>query len=245
MKNHGIIAHRGASFDAPENTLSAIRLAWEQGADAVEIDVRLSQDQRIILMHDESALRTTGQDSLVALQTVEQLKSLDAGSWKDARFAGEPVPTLAEVLSELPEGKELVIEIKDKQPEIVPILKKDLEQAKVLSAQITIISFDLTIAKLSKAQLPAVKVLPLHGKSDSAQIEEQLCFCQENSLDGLDLHHASAIDRALADRFHSQKLLLYVWTVNDIEAARHLFAVGVGGITTDRPKLLREEAIPQ
>lgn len=241
MSNCKFIAHRGASFDAPENTLSAIRLAWQQNADAVEIDVRLSKDGVIILMHDESTLRTAGHDSPVGQQLLAQLKSLDAGVWKGSQFAGEKIPTLQEVLAELPDGKELVVEIKEKQPEIVSILKRDIEASKVLPSQITLICFDFSIAKLCKLQMPTLKVLPLYGQAQADKIEELLLFCQENQLDGLDLYHSSAIDRELTDRLRAQNLLLYLWTVNDAETARRLAKNGVDGITTDRPGWLREE----
>ena len=77
-----IIAHRGASYDAPENTLASVQLGWERNADAVEVDVYLSKDRKIVVIHDENTKRTTGHDGLVHKMTWAQLRQLDAGSWK-------------------------------------------------------------------------------------------------------------------------------------------------------------------
>ena len=100
-----IIAHRGASYDAPENTLASMRLGWEQKADSNELDVYLSKDGQIVLLHDATTKRTAGKDKPVIEQTVEELRTLDAGSWKGTQWAGEKIPTLAETLQILPEGK--------------------------------------------------------------------------------------------------------------------------------------------
>src|SRR5512138_2694544 len=92
-----IIAHRGASAHAPENTLSAFRLALEQGADGIELDAKLSADGHVIVIHDQTIKRTTGQPGIVRQMTLRQLKSMDAGSFFDSAYAGEQIPTLAEV----------------------------------------------------------------------------------------------------------------------------------------------------
>src|SRR5262249_49337084 len=91
-----IIPHRGASYVAPENTLCAIRAGWDEGADAVESDFRLTRDGQIVAIHDESTRRTAGVEGLVAQQTLAELQSLDVGQWKDVRYRGERIPTLAD-----------------------------------------------------------------------------------------------------------------------------------------------------
>jgi len=116
-----IIGHRGASFDAPENTLASVHLAWAQGADAVEIDVHLSLDGRLVAIHDANTRRTTRVNRKVARQTLAQLRALDAGRWKAPRWAGEKIPTLEEVLGTIPPGQRLFVEIKsraDAAPEL-------------------------------------------------------------------------------------------------------------------------------
>src|SRR5262245_4724666 len=93
-----IVAHRGASYDAPENTLASLKLAWEQKADASEFDVFLSKDGKIVVIHDADTKRTAGVDKKVVSQTLDELRALDVGSWKNAKFKGEKIPTLDEML---------------------------------------------------------------------------------------------------------------------------------------------------
>ena len=93
-----IVAHRGFSDIAPENTLAAINLAWKIGCPCVECDVYLTKDHRIMLMHDKSTKRTTGKDLYMAETGSDQLRNLDAGFWKDPQYAGEKIPFLEEVL---------------------------------------------------------------------------------------------------------------------------------------------------
>lgn len=89
-----VIAHRGASKDAPENTLAAIKLGFEQGADFVEVDLRLTSDEQIVLMHDASTKRTGDADLEVAAHTLDELKQIDVGAFKDPSWAGEKIPAL-------------------------------------------------------------------------------------------------------------------------------------------------------
>src|SRR5262245_58707114 len=100
-----IIAHRGSSFSAPENTLAAVRLGWRQGADAAEGDFRLTADGQIVCVHDKTFKRTAGIDHPVAEMTLAEIERLDAGSWKSPEFAGERVPTLDQLLATVPERK--------------------------------------------------------------------------------------------------------------------------------------------
>src|SRR6516225_8007886 len=107
-----ITAHRGASWDAPENTLAAVELAWRQGADAVEVDFRLTRDGHIVASHDDSTQRIAGVDVRVHESSLAELRELDFGGWKGAEFAGEPIPTFDELLATLPPGKRFYVEIK-------------------------------------------------------------------------------------------------------------------------------------
>ncbi len=110
LPSRGIAAHRGASATHPENTLAAISEALRLGVHQIEIDVRMTSDGRLVLMHDETLSRTTDvqqrfperEDRRISAYTLEELRTLDAGSWKAPRFAGERVPTLAEALQAIP-----------------------------------------------------------------------------------------------------------------------------------------------
>ena len=116
-----IIAHRGASHDAPENTLAAFRFGWEQKADAVELDVRLSKDGNLVVIHDDNTRRTAQVDKSVGEQTLAELRSLDVGRWKGKQWVGERILTLNEALATVPEGKRLFVELKC-GPEGIPEL---------------------------------------------------------------------------------------------------------------------------
>ena len=121
-----IVAHRGASADAPENTLAAFKLAWEQGADAIEGDFYLSADHEIVCIHDKDTERTAPGQAVrkVSESTLDQLKQLDVGKWKGERFQGERIPTIEEVFAVIPKGKKILIEIKC-GPEIKSRLLKE------------------------------------------------------------------------------------------------------------------------
>ena len=89
-----VIGHRGASSEAPENTLAANRLAFQQSADGIEVDVRLTKAQKLVCMHDKNKLRTAGQELVIKENTLKKLKSLDVGLWKGMKWKGETIPTL-------------------------------------------------------------------------------------------------------------------------------------------------------
>ncbi len=102
-----IIAHRGCSYIAPENTLAAINLAWELNADAVEIDIHLTSDKKIVLSHDPNTKRTAGVSYDIAKTPLGVLRHLDVGRWKGAEYAGERMPTLSEALATIPQNRRM------------------------------------------------------------------------------------------------------------------------------------------
>ena len=136
-----IIGHRGASDDAPENTGSSIKEAFAQGADGVEVDVRLTKDKKIICIHDKNTLRTTGLSLEVKKSDYRELKNLDAGSWKGAVWRDESIPSLEEVLKEVPLNKEIFIEVKTGLEIIDPLISLVLS-SKITQRNISIISLN-------------------------------------------------------------------------------------------------------
>jgi glycerophosphoryl diester phosphodiesterase len=253
-----IIAHRGASHDAPENTLAAVRLAWERDADAVEIDVHLTRDGRIVVTHDATTGRTAERDWAVAERTLAELRTLDAGSWKDPQWAGEKLPALEEILATIPDCKRLFIEIKCKT-EIVPELKRVLKASGKRPGQTAVISFDLDTVSEVKRRMPGLKTYWVHGPSPKRDEktgqpirdpktgrlvdppDELIETCRRAGLDGLDLAANSQLTAELVDRMHRLGLALCVWTIDDPEHTRKLVDLGVDGITTNRPGWLREQ----
>ncbi len=240
-----IVGHRGASFDAPENTVAAVKLAWEQKADAAEFDVYLSKDGKIVVIHDATTRRTAGDDLKVAGSTLEELRKLDVGKWKNAKFVGEKIPTLDEVLATVPAGKRVFIEVKC-GPEIVPELARVLKAAKLKPEQTAVISFSAEVvaaAKTARPDLQAYWIVSLAPKGQKPRTASELIDrAKQIKADGLDLSATpTVLDKAFGDKVKAAGLKLYVWTVNDAELARKMIAAGVEGLTTDRPGWLREQ----
>src|SRR3954469_21711707 len=150
-----IIAHRGASFDAPENTLSAINLAWEQGADAVEVDVHLSRDGRVVVIHDSDTRKTARVKHKVCDQDWSELQKLDVGRWKGRKWTGERIPDLEQLLASAPSGKRLFVEVKCGAEFLEAASKLLTPQT---AAALVIIGFCLETMKQVKQRFPALEV---------------------------------------------------------------------------------------
>jgi len=247
-----VIAHRGASHDAPENTLAAVRLAWAQHADAVEVDVRLTRDGRLAVIHDPDTQRVAGRAHVVAASTLAELQALDVGGGRDARFVPGRIPALEEVLALVPAGKRVFVELKG-GPESVPALRRGVESAvrdqpvPLAPAQIAIIAFDLATAIAAKLALPAHEVCWLAEAGDAAPaatLEEIARIASDAGLDGIDVDAAWRLDAATVKRVQQMRggaFKVYVWTVDDVPLARRLAAAGIAGLTTNRPGWLRAE----
>lgn len=235
-----IIAHRGASFDAPENTVSAIKLAWEQQADGSEFDIYLTKDGRIVVCHDKDMKRTAGVSKLIADSTLDELRTLDVGTWKNAKFAGEKVPTLEEMLMTIPAGKRVFIEVKC-GPEIVPELDRVLKRTPFKPSQTPVICFDASVIAAVKQRRPDLPAYWLVGLKKETRVEALIAKAQEIRADGLDLSANEFLDAPFAEKIRHAGLRLDVYTVNDVQLAKRMIAIGVQGITTDRPGWLREE----
>ncbi len=241
-----IIAHRGASFDAPENTLAAVKLACRQGANAVEVDVRLSKDGKIVLLHDPDTTRTGGVARKVTQQTLEQLHRQDFGKWGKWRGKGfsERIPLLAEALDLLPKDCRLFIEIKCGD-EILPELGHVLQRSGRPASQTVIIGFDYATIKAAKAKFPELEVNWLVASpgriKKAARLQQLVEKAWSAKLDGLDLNSRFAISPEFVATLHRLDLKIYTWTVDDPVLARCQAESGVDGITTNRPGWLREQ----
>ncbi len=241
-----IIGHRGASEDAPENTLASFRLAWTQNADAAETDVYLSKDGEIVVIHDANTRRVGGRDKKVVDQTLAELKQLDIGRWKGDQWVNERIPTLAELLKIIPQGKRLFIEIKC-GPEIAPRLVQVLQAAKKRPEQTCLISFSYEVMQRVKKDLPELKCywivqLKRIRKTSawSPPLAEIIRKTKDAGLDGVDFGDSPAIDREFVAKLKKAGLGVYTWTVNSTKAADRLEQAGVDGITTNRPGVLKE-----
>lgn len=244
-----IVAHRGASHDAPENTLAAFGLAWEQDADGIEGDFRLSQDGHIVCIHDESTKRTAGVELDVANSTLAELKRLDVGGWKDKRHAGERICTLQEVIETVPPGKQLVIELKT-GAEIIAPMARLLNASNLQPDQILVISFHEHTVIESKRLLPHIRThwLVTYVPSDdigpwnpsAERIAQTIDRIGANGLGSqarrcvLNAEFVRTINDAGVSEFH-------VWTVDDPDDARYYQKLGAYGINTNRPAFIGRE----
>jgi glycerophosphoryl diester phosphodiesterase len=242
-KSVEIIAHRGASYLAPENTMASVMLGWEKDAD-VEVDVYLTKDNKIVVIHDKTTKRTAVTDVNVADTTSDELRKLDVGSFKSEEYAGEQIPFFADIVETIPPERKLYVEIKCGK-EILPYLRELLVQSGKMS-RIVIIGFDLETVAMSK-ELIDVPTYWLKGTEKIKDTEQwiphdpQLVQTAENKgLDGLDVHYAG-VTKEFADAVKASGQKLYVWTVDDPEEAIRLVKLGVDGITTNRPGWLREQ----
>ncbi|AHM62961.1 glycerophosphoryl diester phosphodiesterase [Flammeovirgaceae bacterium 311] len=234
-----IIAHRGASYQAPENTLASVKLGYEQGAEAVEIDIHLSADDQLMVIHDKDTRRTTGSRNLTIKDTPsEELRKLEVGSWKNQQYSGEKIPLLEEVLALVPEDKKLVIEIKA-GPEALPHLQHKIEQSGIQD-RLILISFDQDAIVQAKQLMPNIPAYWLLHNYKEYSLEQAIQIAKENRLNGLDVHY-KLVNEAFMSKMQEHQLEVYVYTVNNPKAAKTLAAYGVKGITTDRPKWLREQ----
>ena len=242
-----IIAHRGASHDAPENTLAAVRLAWQQRADGVEVDVQFSKDGKLAVIHDNNTRRTGKLNRRIGEQTLAELRSLDVGRWKGVRWTGEKIPMLEEVLATIPKGKRLFVELKcglEGIPEFVRIARS----APKGPAMIVAIGFSRSLMKQVKSEMPGLEVCWINRfrrnwKSGrwSPAVEELIAAAREARLDGVDLDAGGPVNAALVNQLKAAGLKVYVWTVDTAAKARKLMAAGVDGITTNRPGWLKEK----
>lgn len=243
-----IIAHRGYSEIAPENTLAAFKLGWKKGADACELDLYLTGDNQIAILHDADTKRTTGVAKKVKETPLAELQMLDAGSWKSSAYHGERIPSLAEALATLPEGKQrFFLEVKD-TVRVVPELTRQLAGWKSRASQLCIIAFDRAVAQECKKAMPWMPVYRLSAEKTKdkkpVDLAKLISDTKADGLDGLDLGLKWDWSPALVEQVRAAGLKIYAWTINKPEDARRLAALGLDGITTDDPVMLREAVKP-
>jgi glycerophosphoryl diester phosphodiesterase len=243
-----IIAHRGASHDAPENSISAFKLAIEQGADGFEADFYLTCDCKIACFHDKDTERITGTKLLVTRTPLARLQSFDVGSWKGPEWKGERMPTMRDVLGAVPKGKKVFLELKS-SCEIVCPMKREIERSSLDPEQIVIISFHAEAIAMCKRELPHIKALWLCGyKKDkdghfTPGVEEVASTLRRIRADGFNSQaEREHFDEAFIERLRELGCNEFsVWTVDDPEVASYYQNLGAWSITTNRPGWLREQ----
>ncbi len=244
-----IIAHRGASYDAPENTIAAFELAWEQGADGIEGDFYLTADGHIVCIHDRTTKRTTGGnvDLDVRQTTLAELRQLDVGRWKGEPFAGQRIPTLAEVLAVVKKGGKIYLDIKS-GPEIVEPMRRVIAESSLRPDQIVVIAFNPEVVAETRRLMSDVKAYWLTNYRRKTTGEwtptpdQVLATLERIDAHGLNTNaNTNVVDEAFVAVLREKGYEFHTWTVNDGERARRFRDLGVDSITTDRPGWLREQ----
>lgn len=233
-----VVGHRGLAGLAPENTLSALREAAAAGAEGAEFDIRRTADGKIVLLHDDKLDRTTDGEGLLANATWETVSKLDAGSWKDPKWAGERLPSLPEALRLLAgTSTRPVVEVKEQGLE--DGLLEALRAEQMLERSAAISFFDDVVANLRKRE-PKLVVGWLYGKKLEGKPAEQAEFIAAKALSLgtalVDLEQ-KLLSPALIDLLHARGIVVWAWTVNEPARMAELIRWGVDSITTDRPDI--------
>jgi glycerophosphoryl diester phosphodiesterase len=242
-----VIAHRGASAHAPESTLPAVDLAVRVGADFVEVDVQMTADGRLVAIHDTTLRRTT--DARLRYPhrapwhvrnfTLAEIRTLDAGSWYDTRYAGTRVPTLREVLDTLSGRAGLLVEIKS--PELYPgigaAVVDELAAAGWLrrgpdAERVVVQSFDWDLMRQVRRLAPSLTIGVLGGRPTNQRLAEASTWAQQVNP------HRARVTAAFVDAVHRHGLVTWPFTVDRPQRMRTLADLGVDGIITNRPGLL-------
>lgn len=223
-----LIAHRGASGYAPENTLSAFTKAVELGADGIEFDVQRTVDGHLVVIHDEVIDRVTNGQGMLRQKTLAELQPLDAGSWFGADFAGEKIPTLR-AFFDFMQGNDLIMHIEVKDPFYYAGIAQQLvdmirEYNFVERAQVRSFSHDVLHEVFQLAPDIAISELWFHKMPDE----------DETYFRTLNMDHR-LLSQAAIEQIHARGQKVTAWTVNEVEVATQLIAWGIDGLTGNYP----------
>ncbi|MDR6224854.1 glycerophosphodiester phosphodiesterase [Desmospora profundinema] len=234
-----VLAHRGYSSQAPENTMAAFRLAAEADADGLELDVHLTKDGEVVVIHDETVKRTTGKKGRIRDLTLEEIRRLDAGSWFSESFNGEPIPTLDEVLSlAADKGLWLNIELKNNK-----IRYPGLEQAVLerldrygMAGRTVLSSFNHYSLRTVHELRPDIDTAILY----MADLVEPWHYARHVGASSIHPYWPTARDEVVRG-CHKAGLPVRPFTVNRQEEMRRLLHVSVEAIITDYVTRLLDE----
>lgn len=227
-----VIAHRGASSYAPENTIAAFDLALQMGARHLELDVHLTHDDYLVVIHDDTVDRTTNGTGPVASQTLAALQGLDAGAWFGEAFVGARIPTLAEVLTRYQGRAHLHIELKGLTTHL-PQRTVDLVQAHGMAQHVTFTSFQHAHLQTMRAYAPELPTGWLVGEISDTVI------AQAHTLECAQLcPRASQVTPALVQRLHAEGFRVRAWGVANDALMRQVVEAGADGMTVNFPDRL-------
>jgi glycerophosphoryl diester phosphodiesterase len=231
-----VIAHRGASGTCPENTLAAFRRAAAVGAPMIELDVQLTRDGEVVVLHDDTLERTTTGSGPVRQRTLAELRGLDAGSWFDASFRGERVPTLAEVLDAFP----LAVNVELKAAGGDGLEARTLAVVEAAGALERVVFSSFAFAALERLRACSVRAA-LAVLWEHAPIPEAVRRAERVAARALHLRKETATPEAIAIAA-AAGLPVRAWTVNAPGEFNRLAAAGVDGVFTDYPERFLQPA---
>ena len=236
-----IVAHRGFSANYPENTMTAFKAGVDAGAQMVELDVHMTRDRELVVIHDDTVNRTTNGKGPVDEYTLPKLKNLDAGHWFHPRFAGEQIPTLKEVLRQLSHRVLINIEIKSEygqNPLVLGAIEEgvlDLLKREDVFAAVLISSFDPWIIENIKRTNDSLAVAFI---SKTTEGEKTVNFCR--GLNVFSFHpHFLSVDKELVKRMHAAGIQVFPYNVNSELEFQRLIDTGADGLITAEPLLFK------
>ena len=242
-----VIAHRGASAYAPENTLAAFQKAIEQNADIIELDVRPTLDQKVIVFHDAKLNRTTDKKGFVRMRSFSELQKMNAGRWFGlTEYKNETIPTFDQVLKHT-EGKcELLVEIKSEgrvvRVNFIRNLMNSIIQANA-KERVIVQSFDSRILNLLYKYYPGFryqKLIVVKVPGFKIQLDKRVMvenILRKNHYESINVDHRF-LTKKFIDKIHQNQKQVYCWTVNDSSRMKRLIDLGVDGIITNHPDVL-------
>ncbi len=243
MERPLVVAHRGASAYAPENTVPAYELAWEMGADAGEVDVYITADDGIICIHDYTTDRTTGHEGIVFEMTIPELRELDAGSWMGEEWAGTKLPLLEELYETMPPGTPMFVEIKRSDVRAVHRVVEIVDGIGRREDTV-IIAFVKAVCEEAVRIAPDIPVLWLLNAPQDEDGNwqplplEYVDEAAEAGFAGINVN-INGVTRELKEACDAAGITLSVWTVNPEDHIRRMVRLGVHAITTDVPDVAR------
>ena len=238
-----IIAHRGASAYAPENTLAAFKKAIDLGATMLELDIHQTKDSQIVVVHDETINRTTNGKGKIKNLSLAEIKSLDAGSWFSSAFAGERIPTLQDVFDGMPDSITLLIELKagsEKYPGIEKRVARIIRERKT-EHRVILKSFDdevLFRLHHLAPDIPRLKIIVTqffgiiieHGLNFGTVLDDSVQYLE---------HHWFGLTEGFIEDAHKKGFKVFAWDVDDKDRMQGLIEKGIDGIETDHPNWVR------
>lgn len=238
-----VIAHRGASAYYPENTISSFAGAIQLEADMVELDVQLTADGEVVVFHDRKINRCTNGKGRISYHTLRELKELDAGGWFSREFTGEQIPTLAEALDVC--KNKIAVNIEIKTEAVTDRISGGVEEKCLNIVEAAAMRRHVVFSSFDPRALYHLK--QIDSGISTAVLYEKKSYGSKLPSDIVKLMDAGAFNcsgrelskKMLAD-LQSQNIPVNVYTINDEKNMKRLLAIGVSGIFTNRPDVLKK-----